>query len=267
MKWVLNTYQTCQDWPVEKIIAVCLDAGYAGVEFLMDFKQAHGVEADASPEHVDAVAKQVKAAGLIVASLTSCVTFDSPDAAVRQSKIDQARRVIDHAARIGCDHVRVLGDRLPAGEAERQQTIKHISEAIGVLAEHAAPHGIAVAMEMHGDFTDPELARQVARGAGRPNVGLVFNSQWRVGAPSGWALPAGAPSIKPLYDLTGLFFTSVHTHGMERPDERGYYHELFRLLKRDGYAGYVSNECAYRGPDPEKVLRLYTALFESFIAD
>ncbi len=51
---------------------------------------------------------------------------------------------------------------------------------------------------------------------------------------------------------------------MERPEEWRYYQEFFRLLARDGYNGYVSNECAYQGPDPEKVLRLYTTLFHAF---
>jgi hypothetical protein len=100
--------------------------------------------------------------------------------------------------------------------------------------------------------------------AGLPNVGIVFNSQWRVNAPSGWSLPSDATSIAPLYELMAPHFTSIHTHQMEQPEIRPYYQEFFRLLSRDGYQGYVSNECAYRGPDPEKVLRLYTALFQAF---
>src|SRR5205823_972542 len=107
---------------------------------------------------------------------------------------------------------------------------------------------------------------RVVREAGLPNVGIVFNCQWRVGAESGWALPAGAPSIAPLYDLMAPHITSVHTHRMERPEEWGYYQEMFRLLVRDDYRGYVSNECAYTGSDPESVLRLYTALFRAFTA-
>jgi len=67
-----------------------------------------------------------------------------------------------------------------------------------------------------------------------------------------------------LYDLVGPYLTSVHTHAMEQPDVWRYYQEFFRRLARDGYTGYVSNECAYQGPDPEKVLRLYTTLFQSF---
>ena len=44
MKWVLNTYQTAQNWSVDRIVEVCQATGYAGVEILQDFKQAHGLD-------------------------------------------------------------------------------------------------------------------------------------------------------------------------------------------------------------------------------
>jgi sugar phosphate isomerase/epimerase len=264
MKWVLNTYQTAQQWPVERIIAICRETGYEGIEFLQDFKQAHGLEAAATDEHVAAVKKQVADAGLITSSLTSCCRFDSPEASERERNVRQVERVIDQAAMMECDHVRVLGDRLPADESGREAVLANVAAALAQLGEYAQPHGITVAIEAHGSFTDPNHAVRVVREAARPNIGIVFNSQWRVGAAEGWALPAGAASVAPLYDLLAPFITSVHTHQMEQPELRGYYQEFFRLLSRDGYRGYVSNECAYTGSDPEKVLRLYTSLFQAF---
>src|SRR5437868_5533941 len=79
MKWVLNTYQTAQDWETDRIIEVCRTAGYEGIEFLQDFDQRHRLEADASPEHVAAIKQKMQAAGLIVASLTSCRHFHEPE--------------------------------------------------------------------------------------------------------------------------------------------------------------------------------------------
>src|SRR5689334_2976666 len=108
MKWVLNTYQTAQDWDVERIIEICRATGYEGIEFLQDFKQAHGLEADASDAHVLSVKEKVSAGGLIVSSLTSCRNFHSPQEEERRQSVDQVRRVIDQATLMGCDHVRVL---------------------------------------------------------------------------------------------------------------------------------------------------------------
>jgi sugar phosphate isomerase/epimerase len=266
MKWVLNTYQTAQDWDVDRTIEVALATGYEGIEFLQDFKQRHGLEADAPPEHARAIREKMEAAGLAVASLTSCCVFHSPDGGERRRNIDQVKRVIDQAALMACDHVRVLGDRLPEDEAGRERVLENVAAALRELGDYAQPRGITVSIEAHGSFTDPVYVTRVVREAGRDNVGIVFNSQWRVGVESGWSLPPGAASIAPLYDLIAPHITSVHTHQMEQPELWRYYQEFFRLLVRDGYRGYVSNECAYRGPDPEKVLRLYTTLFQAFIS-
>jgi len=97
----------------------------------------------------------------------------------------------------------------------------------------------------------------------RDNVGLVFNCVWPVGAESGWSLPEGTTSIRSIYAQTGKYWTAVHTHGFERPWETPFYLEMFELLKKDGFDGFISNECAYVGPDPEKVLSLYTAFFRA----
>lgn len=266
MKWVLNTYQTAQDWDVDRIVEICKATGYEGVELLQDFKQTHGVEADASDDHVRAVNDKIRSAGLIVSSLTSCCVFHSPEEAERRRNIDQVRHVIDEAALMGCDHVRVLGDRVPDDDAGKEQVLNNVAAALRELGRYAQPKGITVSIEAHGSFTDPIYASRVVREADQPNVGIVFNSQWRIGAEKGWSLPQGAASIAPLYDLMAPYFTSIHTHQMEQPDLWRYYQEFFRLLVRDGYKGYVSNECAYTGPDPEKVLRLYTTLFQSFVS-
>ncbi len=264
MKWVLNTYQTAQNWEVDRIIDVCIAAGYQGIEFLQDFKQTHGLEADASREHVLGIKAKLDTAGLITGSLTSCRTFDSEHADERQRSIAQVKRVIDQAELMGADHVRVLGDRVPEDESGREFVLTNVAAALRELGDYARPKGVTVSIEAHGSFTDPTYAVRVVRDADRPNVGIVFNSQWRVGVEKGWGLPASATSIAPLYDMIAPYLTSIHTHAMEQPDVWRYYQELFRLLVRDGYKGYVSNECAYEGPDPEKVLRLYTTLFSAY---
>jgi sugar phosphate isomerase/epimerase len=264
LKWVLNTYQTAQDWEVDRIIAICRETGYEGIEYLQDFNQRHGLEASATDAHVLVIKEKMDAAGLIVSSLTSCCAFHSPEESERRRNIQQVKRVIDQAALMSCDHVRVLGDRLPEDEAGKEEVLNNVAAALKELGRYAQPKGITVSIEAHGSFTDPAYATRVVREADPPNVGIVFNSQWRVGAENGWSLPAGANSIAPLYDLLAPHITSVHTHQMEQADLWRYYREFFQLLVRDGYKGYVSNECAYTGSDPEKVLRMYTTLFHSF---
>jgi len=89
-------------------------------------------------------------------------------------------------------------------------------------------------------------------------------------------LQSGQRPVNPLQ--TGL--PTKHCHRLEqgwgsclpgngrskRPEELPRWQEWFGLLKQDGYQGYVANESAYTGPDPEKVLRMYTALFQTMTA-
>jgi sugar phosphate isomerase/epimerase len=180
--------------------------------------------------------------------------------------VKRVKRVIDMAREFGCDHVRVLGDRLPDDESERPAVVENVATCIRELGEYAG-EGIAVSIEMHNSFTDPHYSMAVVQKVDLANVGLVFNGQWPVGKEWKWTLPAGAESIRPFYDLVRPHLTSIHIHEMERPTELGYWQEWFKLLKADGYDAYVANESSYSGPDPEKVLRLYTALFETLIAD
>lgn len=264
MKWSLNTYRVCQDWELDRILEVAKAAGFQGIEFLMDYQQKHGIEWDASLEHRKMVKQKMDASGLEFASLTSCVTFHSLDDDERKESVRRAKKTIDMANEFGCKHVRVLGDRLPENDADKGKVITNIGKCLGELGDYASGYGITVSMEMHSSFSDPELALRVIKVADKENVGFVFNSQFRVGATSGWGLPEGAKSIKPLYDMISRYITMVHTHQMDDPKQFRYYKEMFRLLKADGYSGYVSYEGAYVGPDPEKVLNLYTALFRAF---
>ena len=262
MRWVLNTYRVAQDWDVPTIIDMCRKTGHEGIEFLFDFNQKHGIEDHVSPEYVAGVAKQVEDAGLWVASLTSCSKFDDTDPAKLEENKGKAKRTIDLAAHIGCKHVRVLGDRIGDRRAP-EKTIDQVAAALSELGAYAAPSGITVSMEMHGHFIDPDLSLAVMRKVSAANVGLVFNCVWPVGAAEGWSLPAGTKSIKSIYEKTGKYWTAVHTHAFERPNETDFYLEMFELLKKDGFKGFISNECAYVGPDPERVLSLYTAFFRA----
>ena len=50
MKWTLNTYEVGQEWDVDHLIEMCAKTGYPYIEFLMDFKQPHGLEWDTPRE-------------------------------------------------------------------------------------------------------------------------------------------------------------------------------------------------------------------------
>lgn len=255
MKWSLNTYQTAQDWTLAETLRISKATGYHGVEFLMDFKQKHGFEWDTPRENWKPLKDEVADSGLAITSLTSCQVFHSPDATERSASLDRMKRVVEMAKYMDCPNVRVLGDRFD--DTNRQNVIRWVTDGLRALGEFAGSMGISVGIEMHGSFTDPDPAMEVIEGVHLSNVGFVFNSQFR-GCEGG--------SIEPLFSRIASHIFSVHTHQAENPDTFDLYRQMFQWLKRDGFDGVISNECAYRGPDPEKVLRLYVALFEAFVS-
>ena len=254
MKWSLNTYQTCQEWELKRILETAENTGDHGVELLMDFKQKHGFEWDTPKDQWEGLKSEVDASNVVVSSLTSCQNFHSEDASDRQETVRRVTRVIDMAEYMDCNHVRVLGDRY--NDENRDAVVGYVTDGLKALGDYAGEKGITVSMEMHGSFTDPDSAMEVIEAVNLPNVGFVFNSQFR-GCEGG--------SIEPLFSRIAPHITAVHTHRVETPETFELYRQMFEWLDRIGFTGYISNECAYTGPDPEKVLALYVALFKAFV--
>lgn len=253
MKWSLNTYQTGQDWELDHMIEIVKKTGYHGIEFLMDFDQKHGLEWDTPREAWDGVKEKMAASGLEFASLTSCQNFHAPEKEEREQSVERVKRVIDMAEFFGCNHIRVLGDRFT--DETRDTVVQNVGECLGLLGDYAQPKGITVSIEMHSSFTHPDASLEAINIANRPNVGAVFNCVW-----PGVTLE----TVDAFHDRIAEHITMVHTHRAEDPETFEFYRRMFAKLKAIGFDGYISNECAYRGPDPEKVLALYLGLFRAF---
>lgn len=253
MKWALNTYRVCQDWELDRILEIAGATGYEAVELLMDYEQKHGFEWDTHEDRWQGLKDRVDESDVVISSLTSCQRFQYPGPDERAESMRRVKRVIDMSEFMGCDHVRMLGDRFD--DETRDAVIGYVTDAMAELGDYAAPKGVTVSIEMHGSFTEPDPAMAVIEGVNRQNVGFVFNSQFR---------DCEGGSIEPLFSRIGPHLTAVHTHQAESPETFELYRQMFQWLKANGFEGYVSNECAYTGPDPQKVLALYVALFKAF---
>jgi len=256
MKWSLNTYQTGQDWELDHMIDIVKKTGYHGIEFLMDFEQKHGLEWDTPREKWDEVKEKMGSAGLEFASLTSCQNFHSLDADERAQSVKHVKRVIDMAEFFGCKHIRVLGDRFT--DETRDQVVKNVGECLRELGKYAQKLGIVVSIEMHSSFTTPDPAMEAIQIADQPNVGVVFNCVWP---------DVTVETVDAFHDRIAPHITMVHTHSAEDARTFEFYRRMFAKLNEMGFDGYISNESAYRGPDPEKVLALYVGLYRAFTGE
>jgi sugar phosphate isomerase/epimerase len=145
---------------------------------------------------------RIQDAYLEVACIGLSSRFDTPDTGRRREVVERTKRYVELAAGVNCGRLRVFGNDMPkeglAGDEppDREAVICYVGEALRELAEFAAPYGVDILLEMHGQFNYWYFARSAVEHAGHERVGLVYNCDNRdqVGG-----------SVAPTYDRVRLW--------------------------------------------------------------
>jgi sugar phosphate isomerase/epimerase len=260
VKLSLLTYNMARSWELPRILEMARQGGFAGIELRTESNHSHGAEMESTPEQRREIRHRVQDAYLEIACLGLSSRFDTPDAGKRREVVERTRRYVELAADVGCGRLRVFGNDMPqegpGGDAppDRETVVRYVGDALRDLAEFAAPHGVDILLEMHGQFNYWHFARTAVEHAAHQGVGLVYNCDVRdtVGG-----------SVASTYDRVRHLIRHVHMHAFTR----GYpYPELFGLLQRDGYRGYCSSEIDQEAPTPEDYLLMYGQLFRAWQA-
>jgi len=165
----------CPDWTMSQIIAIATTAGYDGIELRF-------VEGEDSlwrlPVFQAAALGSVKHAladhGLAICCVDTSCRFDSPDAAERERWIEEGQRMSDLAGELGAPGFRVFGDTIRGG-SDRESTRGWIADSIRQLAEIAAPKGVDVWVETHGDFASARETAAILALSSAPKAGAVWD--------------------------------------------------------------------------------------------
>lgn len=260
MKLSLLTYNMAKNWDLPKIVEMARAGGFAGIEFRAEANHKHGVELEATPEQRREIRDRIQDGYLDIACIGLSSRFDTPDENRRREVVERTKRYVDLAAAVGCRRLRVFGNDMPkqgmdgAPPPDRESVIRYVGESLRELGEFGAAHGVDVLLEMHGQFNYFHFARTAVEHADHPSVGIVYNCDVR-------DLVAGA--VAPTYERVRHFIRHVHMHAFTR----GYpYPELFALLQRDGYTGYLSSEIDQEIPTAEDYLLMYAHLFRAWNA-
>jgi sugar phosphate isomerase/epimerase len=150
--------------------------GYAAVEL----RSLAGTEDLASrpefaPGRIEETRRQLATRGLRVASVDSSTQLHVSDARKRELQLEDGRRFIALASRLGAPYVRVFGDQYPEGEP-RERVLDRVALGLRQLGEEAGRHGVTVLLETHGDFTDSPSLRSLLRRAHSPHVGILWDA-------------------------------------------------------------------------------------------
>lgn len=123
---------TTKYWPLDELVAGCVDAGVTGVGLWREETQAFGVTKAAT---------LVRDAGLHVTSLCRGGFFQTPD------WYDENRRAIDEASELGAPELVLVSGGLPDGSRDVDAARTHVGDAIGALVPHALAAGVRLAIE------------------------------------------------------------------------------------------------------------------------
>jgi sugar phosphate isomerase/epimerase len=123
---------TANNWPMEELVAGCVDAGVSKVGLWREQVSEYGL---------GATAKLVRDAGLTVTSLCRGGFFSAG------GWYDENRRAIDEAATLGAPALVLVCGGLPAGGHDLDSARRHVGEAVGRLVSHAVEAGVRLAIE------------------------------------------------------------------------------------------------------------------------
>src|SRR5215472_8341216 len=146
----------CPKWDWNTIVRNTSGWGFAalelrGIQDQMDLPKC----AEFSGTRLNATLQDLSAAGLNISDLGASAQMHEPDPAKRAKHMDEARRFVDLAHQLHAPYVRVFPNQFVKGE-DKQVTFARISEGLHQLGEYAAPSGVTIIVESHGEFRRAE---------------------------------------------------------------------------------------------------------------
>ncbi|MDR0709602.1 MAG: sugar phosphate isomerase/epimerase [Spirochaetaceae bacterium] len=234
---------------LKEVLAAAGRYGYAGFEPRIGSGHAHGIETGASPKALKEARSLAQDAGVSICCLaTGCVLADPGRKA---EQLEQGKRAVELAGALGCPAIRVFGG-LISGGVSRERAFETLISSAAELQNFAKGAGVAVCIETHDDWCDPAAASKAARESGAFVNWDIMHSFLEGKSPPERAFELLGPYIRHVHIHDGyydkstgkLVFTSIGDGEID--------HALpLRLLKENGYAGFVSGE--WMGWDPGEV--------------
>jgi sugar phosphate isomerase/epimerase len=235
----------CPDWSFDKIIDFAKDHGYAGIEVrgIMREMDLTKVPEFATPESIAATLQKMKDRGLVFVDLGSSAALHLPKGDERTKNLDEAKRFIGLASKLGCPCIRVFPNQLPK-DRDRQETLNLIIEGLRELGEYASKTNVTVLLESHGELIYKKDLLMVMERAAHPHVGLVWD------VCNMWVVTKEDPAE--VYSALKPFIRHTHIKDLKLEGDKIAYvllgtgiapiFEAIDILYNDQYAGFYSFE-------------------------
>ena len=232
---------SCPELTFPEMLALARELGYDGIEPRAVANHAHGVETDATAEQRQTFKQQAEESGIAIGCIaTSCMYADPAKA---EANVETTLDFIDLAADVGCPSLRVFGGKMGEG-LRRDDAIELVAKSLASVADHAEERGVAICMETHDDWCDPEHVAEVMERVNKPSIAV----NWDIMHP----VRTGHATMEESHATLQGWVKHVHFHdGMDEdgklvlvPIGEGIIdHQIaVKLLKADGFEGFLSGE-------------------------
>jgi sugar phosphate isomerase/epimerase len=214
----------------EDLIRICVETGTDGIDMTVYWLPS------TADDYLLSLRRLAYSNRVEIYSIGTRVQLAQPTPELREKQLEELRKWIDVAQRVGATHIRVFGGQKPAG-ATLEQAIGYASETLKRGAELAGARGLILGVEDDGGITDfAKDTIAIVKGA---------DSQW-----AGMNLDIGnfrPPAVYDQIEMSIPYAVSTHiktTLALDDGKTRGPFDmdRVFKMFAAHGYKGYMGLE-------------------------
>jgi sugar phosphate isomerase/epimerase len=163
---------SCPELSLDEVIELAEKLGYDSFEPRIGSGHKHGVETDADQETRKQIKEKVVASKIELSCLATSCNYSNPETCAQMVKDTLA--AIELASDVGCKRLRVFGGPIPEG-ISREQAIDAVAEALKSVAPLAEEKNVAVCLETHDDWCNPEHVAAVIKKVDSPAIAVNWD--------------------------------------------------------------------------------------------
>ncbi len=215
---------------MEQFILKAVDLGVLGVDITTYWLKS------TEPAYLASLRNFAYRHGMPFSGLAIGADLCQPEVPKRKEMIETIRKWVDATELLGASHLRVFGDKLPAG-ANEEQGIQWVIETMKAACEYAAGKGVILGLETHsGLSTKAANIVAILRGIDSPYAGCNLDiSNFRE---------------NPYEQIQTCLPYATHAHIRDfygEPKQPLDLDRVWQMFARSGYKGYMSVE--YEGEE------------------
>jgi fatty-acyl-CoA synthase len=162
----------CPGWSFNEIFATAKDLGLDGIEIRGLGSQMYVPKAaEFNAKNIDKTKEFLIKTGLKVSMLTSDAAFD--DKNTMAASVKAAKEYIDLAVMLGCNYVRVLGERTIY--PEKKPDLGIVREGYTQVLDYASGKNVFPLLETNGVFADTKVLSEFIRSLNRSNAFVLWD--------------------------------------------------------------------------------------------